>query len=584
MRRILLAGAAIVLIGAVYAVRTVSNFELDGPPRIEATLTGVDLPVSTIMAQVEVPTAPLGDLITEKLTRDAQEGYKPLAQGNTERLALDKVRDILGLDIIDRERCEPTAAARLAKRADACWKDAGQDGFRKAQCITKFGVDVLDTAVRVADECVIRSVRTRLPDRPTQLGYVLHLDDLSLKMAGRTLGVRASVRVDLDPPDTIFEYFQRKGQDDAAKCAGFITADARFGLDVASVDSALGFDVTAQAVELSPGKACPGQSVAPIMQDLEKVLFKAVSEVFQGPLQSALQDALNDPKLTDDLNGHLQILAQVLDQPLPVPLEDIPVPAGLALNASALVISQVQGGRGSIGLSAGLEAKPLLSLTEVPPLKGFDAFQQNPEAALPVRVAVPDDRFVLRAQMQLQLDSVSDIATTVVRDVIETHLPDLRYGDVQAELYQAGERMVIGVHLTQVGRLRVSGSVYLTAKPEFDQARQSVRLRDIKFDVTSERFLLSRAGWALEAPIAGALEDRLSFPLSGPMAQAVSALTSLEIPLQDQQGRLLATLHTGLEEVAPEQIWLSENAMNVSVLAVGRARVEVAPDALKMLR
>jgi hypothetical protein len=578
------AGAVLVLAAALLVRAFLLNFHLEGPPAKTVTGQETDLPVSTVMAPVHVPIEPLAGFILRQV-----KAAGPIAEGDTELLALSKIGDLFGMELQEKVVCEPSELAKEASKLVECWNDAPAKqparGWEHSKCLLGTSFRGLTGAVRALDDCIDRYVPISLPERPTKLRYAFHLETLTFNMTGRNLAARAKIRIDLDPPDGVFDVFKPK---DDLECAAFVFADATLKPTVKTSGTALLMAASAGEVTLSPGPSCSGQSKEKsneIIDLLDKFLLDATSGLFQKTLRNMLEEALNDPGKLNSINDQLLVLAGFAKQDFPVPLPlPVPTPISLSVEPQAFALSQPVGGIVDgikvMTLAVGIEARPVLNLRQAPPIKEFKAFKPDPKNALRIALKPADNRFTLQPQTSLPMEEVSRIATEVGRAVMAEYLSAISYRDLDVTLYQAEDRMVIGAELSGVSWLRLNGSVFLTGRPELDPDGLTLRLRDIKFDLDTSQFLLRRAAWVLETPIEQALENRLVFPLGDPMAEAVRALRDLEVPLINAENTLLGTLRTSLKTLALDQIWISENALNASVQATGTAAVQLAPAAL----
>lgn len=576
--RAIAAIAVVVGVSGFFVLRAVLNFNIDGPPERALAPATAEVADSTVMAELEVPLAQLEQALFKALARDSRNREKPLLSGNTEQIAWDAVGNLFSGKRKTRPSCEVTAAQRTATKFVKCWDGARGNDLEKAwhrtKCTTEYGLDSLGDARDLAVACVPKALDVALPNRPTKLPYRVFLEDLGLKMVGNSIAADTTIRIDLQPPQDLHKYFVTNAK--AYECAARINASANLALKLQADGKRLKIKTQTGDVRITPGKTCGGKRPAGLANEIDKILLSTSSQLFQSQMQEQLEKVLNDPKNLDLINDQLSVLPQFLAQDFRVPLpEQVPAPVSLSISPQALAVSDVSGnGSEFMQLAVGVTARPVVKLAAAPPLVPWDTLKPNPDKALALTLRTPDNRFEVRPQLSLSLDAVTDTATQIANQVVADVLPNLRYRSLSVTLYQAEERLVIGVDLRGVTWLRLNGSVFLTATPYVSEGGKALQLRDIQFDAGSEDFLTRRALWVLETGIESVLEERLTFNLDGPMAQALDAMKDLTVAL-DVEEKNLGTLNIALQDIALDQLWINENELNLSVVASGRAAVAV---------
>jgi len=85
-----------------------------------------------------------------------------------------------------------------------------------------------------------------------------------------------------------------------------------------------------------------------------------------------------------------------------------------------------------------------------------------------------------------------------------------------AELYGKGDKLVVAANVSG----SVKGTIYLTGTPWFDKTTNTLRIRELDFDVRTKNTLVKSASWLLKGGITGKLTESLSFPASEYLSEA----------------------------------------------------------------
>lgn len=574
----IIGGVSFAVLAGLFAVRAFLSFEVDGPPQKALTDVKEIVPTSHVMTDLRVPLSPLQGFVLNSVGRDNDGREKPILKGDTEQIAWDAIGDLFGDGKKTRPSCTKSDAQKNAENFVRCWDGAPakqpRRGWAHTKCVTEFGLDGINAARRLVLACVPKALDVALPNRPTKLRYRVYLEGLNLGIKGKVLATEAKIRLDIKPPPNFSDFFVSKKS--GFECALRVTGVADLNLALKTVDGQLRLAARAGNVDISPGKSCRPNMPSTLLKNLDDVLLKGVSGLFQGKLQSRIEEALNSPETLGSANDNLSILSQFLSQDFALPLPDfVPVPVSLSVVPRGFSVSDPsQQGANILGMSVGVAAQPVLELKKAPPLVPWKNFSADTQRTLPIKVAQAGNEFVLRPRTSLPLEATSKVVSDVTKKIIADFLPDLRYRDLDVILYQADKRIVMGINVSGVGWLRLNGSVFLTAEPYLSDDGATLRLNDIKFDADTEGFLARRALWVLESGIEKVLEDRLVFDLDRPIAQAWKGLKDLKIPLKagDQD---IGSLNIALEDFSLDRAWIDADTLNIAVVATGRAQVDL---------
>ena len=600
---VLLALAASVCL--LLAVRIlVLNFHLEGPPAKAADLAQISLPTSSIELPIVVPLRPISRHV-EKTIRAGG----PFLAGTLDTLAFDIVGKALGLPPKTDVKCEPTEAAKVALRSWQCFNDAVKKIERATRnsnpfsgilegaggsvdtlaCAVKFGIDSIDSAFRASKACIDKVIPIDLPTGALTIKYSLALQSFDLTMREQAMNANAQIKLTLTPSDQLDKFFKGASK---KTCNPVLAVSATIKPELTTDNSAvkakkghgaIGLAMKVGAVNIGAGQACaknPNMQTSVFLDAIRPVLMQQLPAFLDNAIASAVTAKVNSEDRNTQINKQLSVALEMVSQSIhltPIVAKHPQWPTGLELsldaNPKALVLGKPTGRGPEMTFAIAARAKPSLH---------FERLGKVRKRFVPVFLEKPADKFAVTLASSLSLDAAQATATQVAREIVAERLSELSIGQINATLYQAGERIVIGIDVTGVGWLQLSGSVFLTARPEFDSANDVVRLRDIKFDLDTSDFLLRRAAWILEAPIEKLLEERLVFSLSPQLSVVRETFKEFRHPLPSLKPAdpSLGTLSGRLETMKLDQIWLDGNSLNVSGYASGVAKLKVATSAL----
>ena len=422
--------------------------------------------------------------------------------------------------------------------------------------------------------------------------YTLDLAALTLRVRDRRLEVRAKLNTNLIVPIKLLSKKTKPICGPRFNASAQITPGVRMSnedLDKGATHGRIAFNFRVGKVRAEIGDSCPGGRKTKLDQAIEKKLLNplldVVTKVFQGRITASLERVINaddsaaflNDALTENVAAAFQSfdLTGVLHEKSPIPLPD-DLKAFLTLNPQHAFVGPIRlrgsGRNAQIALTPGIAAIPEVQFTQPEPPE--DIF-------LPLQNGRPGNSFTVNALGKIDLAVAEQQATEIAQTLVAELLPDIRIGDLRVQLYQARERIVVGVHLRGVTWMRLRGSLFLTARPEFDAENQEVRLRDVKFDAISEGYLEKAAAWVLEAPIETALSERLKLSLEPQFGTLMDALADISLTVQGKdlgkqaKGISAVTFNGALDQLTDPVVWLSDNHLNVGITASGTSSLSV---------
>ena len=136
------------------------------------------------------------------------------------------------------------------------------------------------------------------------------------------------------------------------------------------------------------------------------------------------------------------------------------------------------------------------------------------------------------------------------------------------DLYGQNEHLIIKAGLKGT----INGDIYLRGRPYYEPKDQTISLKDLQYDLDTKNILAQSASWLLKGTFARTLEKQLTIPVG-------SQLTDMQKLLQQQlTNNQLAkgvVMNGHIDEIKPDQVYLTPTAMLAVVNARGRIDIKV---------
>lgn len=594
--------AAIALLCATaFFLKPLLNFNLEGPPEENFTRKEVNVENSTVHTSITVPTAFLEDTLNA-----AMLGKDPLIEGAIDKIAPDLIDAYLGLPRRETATCELTAQAKAAKRTVECFDKALKSGglsvaVNTAKCFLSSSFDNITAARNTLGACVDKVSPVALPTINQSMNYTVSIENVTLQSGNGALRAKVLAKTRLTIPSSVRSVLKNAPQTicgPSVYASAVLTPDFSFNNKQVAQNEGHGqivADLKVGKVSISPGPNCSNSKDLPqvIVDEMDKIILKTITDVFQTSARKALvkqaNKTLNDTESPDSANAKLSLLLDELNNVIDLsPQLHSAAPAIngtellLALNPQYVSVSDISLSKTHIKAGLGIAAKPVLSL------------QRNPsqEAYLELRKEPIQNNFSLMPRGQIDLGKAEESLTEIANQVIRETLPSLTFEHVELKLYQSGDRFVLGLNISGVTWLKLDGSLFLTARPTFDPETSTIGFEDVKFDIASKTFLLSKAAWVLESPIESLLSSRLKVSIEPQLKSVLATLSNvcLRIDLKAKepkpilceiaqnnspQSKPAAQLEMSLKNLQLGDIWLSENNLNLTVSARGNSAIQI---------
>ncbi|MDQ3534218.1 MAG: DUF4403 family protein [Bacteroidota bacterium] len=136
------------------------------------------------------------------------------------------------------------------------------------------------------------------------------------------------------------------------------------------------------------------------------------------------------------------------------------------------------------------------------------------------------------------------------------------------DLYGSGGDMIIEADLTG----SIEGKVFLSGKPQYDTATQSLIVQDLDYTLDTKNKLTKTANWLVKGRMVKNLEESLTIPLETQMAKA---RTAIEKELKHKALTKGIFLNGTLEDIVPSEVYMTEDSIVALVKATGKAEITV---------
>jgi len=136
------------------------------------------------------------------------------------------------------------------------------------------------------------------------------------------------------------------------------------------------------------------------------------------------------------------------------------------------------------------------------------------------------------------------------------------------DLYGQNESLIIRAEL----KGSLNGSIYLRGLPFYDAQTKTISLRDLKYDLDTRNVLYRTASWLLQGSFARMMEQQLTIPVG---SQLEEAKKSLQAKLMNNQLAKGVIINGKIDDVTPDQVYLTAESMLAVVYAKGRVDLKV---------
>ncbi|QHL88511.1 DUF4403 family protein [Nibribacter ruber] len=317
--------------------------------------------------------------------------------------------------------------------------------------------------------------------------------------------------------------------------------------------------------DFSWGERKPTLSLGPLNINLAPFIepkLKAQIAPMLKELDSQLQQRLN-------LQTYLAEAWRQLQQPISV--HDT-YQAWLTVEPRAVRMTPLELQKNQMRLNVGIDAfisvttgkKPVLPLQAQ--LPAFTPVQTLPqEANIAVTTDLPYTYLTQMAQKEVKNQTFK----------FEEGKHQLTIHDI--DISGTGSKLLLALDLSGSGKSgfitkKFQGKVYLQGTPYYDAASQSIKVKDLQYELKTRDQLLNTANWLLQNKFRTQLEDQMTVPIKD---QLTSIKTGLQEGLKENRLQEHALLRGSVLSFAPDTLFLTPTGIRALFNATGKVALSL---------
>ncbi len=136
------------------------------------------------------------------------------------------------------------------------------------------------------------------------------------------------------------------------------------------------------------------------------------------------------------------------------------------------------------------------------------------------------------------------------------------------ELYGQGDKVVVNAKLTG----SYNGSVYMIGRPEYNERKNEIEIKDLKYELSTQNFLHKSLAWIFKKNIEKRLVDGMKFPLESNL-QEIKRLVQQHLAYYEVTPNII--LKGELDNLDLGHTVLNEEAIQVVISSKGRLNLEL---------
>ncbi len=151
--------------------------------------------------------------------------------------------------------------------------------------------------------------------------------------------------------------------------------------------------------------------------------------------------------------------------------------------------------------------------------------------------------------------------------------------DIQdVELFGSGESFIIkmnfkGQSSTGPVKKKAGGTLYFTGIPYYDAADQTIKLKNVDYEVQTSDMLVKSASWLLHSAFTKQIKQKLVFPVGEQLNQAMTLGNGVlnNLPVNN-----IAVIKGRITHISPQEIYLDQKGIHVNIKSQGTAEVRIS--------
>jgi len=211
---------------------------------------------------------------------------------------------------------------------------------------------------------------------------------------------------------------------------------------------------------------------------------------------------------------------------------------------------------------------------------GIKAYTQTVVGQKPAAVpntSIPNLTLVSQVPDDFQLGITGEVSHQHATEIIAREFVGKKYdfknGKYQVEvtaidLYGSGENLVVKAGL----KGSVNGNIYLKGKPHYDPATHTLTLQHLDYDLDTKDKLVKTANWLMQGKFTRMMQEAFRIPLGTQIAEARKVI---QAGLTNNHVAKGIILNGKLDDLRPEQVYLTPHSIVAVVLAKGRVDVKI---------
>ena len=467
--------------------------------------------------------------------------------------------------------CPKQVAQNITEK---CWRNFLEKSF---DCVKTIWVEQYFPCNRAYQECwpeVKEAIGSRpvwaieIQDRkiPTSvwINHEVFLRGLTLQAHGSGLNIRADMELGIAIDVKTGILAASETVEGPLKCSSKFQVTGRANT---VVDNNLEIDVSIDNFNMDIDKICmpgtvevadPALLNAPayvLKNPLERVIHKEIQRKLSEKTGSEVADTLDFKNLLNEFSSDLSDSLKLNSD------------EWLQVNPRAFAVSQVYstavGEESILKVDVAVVARPAIY-----PQASAPANPRNPKPPISV-VDNLGDGLVLDASGRYSLVSADNLLHKEIRKFLKNKYPNAPASVAAVHLYQSGQQFVVGLTLARATDGKVLGDAYLWARPYVDEISQELRLQNVRFDSDTQRVLTKVAAWLLSSKLEQFIQQSAAFKYGGLLEYFQTEFDDFKV----ENGSTI--LFGDLKSVGINDIWIADNAINISATAKGNMTVSI---------
>lgn len=200
-----------------------------------------------------------------------------------------------------------------------------------------------------------------------------------------------------------------------------------------------------------------------------------------------------------DLRGNMEQAWKQLHEPIEVSKEYL---TWMSINPERLAMSLPENTGEAIEFTIAIESQPAIAVGQEPRVKDLEplpAFQY---------AAIDNEDFQIFLQTDATYNQIESLALENLKgETFESGKYTATIEDL--ELYGQGEKLVVNTQLSG----SYNGSIYMTGEPFYNKLRNKIDIKNLKYTLDTESFLMKSAGWLLKSTMRKQIRENINYLL-----------------------------------------------------------------------